>query len=79
MRRLDLLIALAAVAISAPVRAADHREPVLLATTTSTQDTGLLDVLVPAFEKKTGLTVMRWNPSFGPFSGPRPLRPGTAC
>jgi tungstate transport system substrate-binding protein len=29
----------------------------ILATTTSTQDTGLLDVLVPAFEKKTGYFV----------------------
>ena len=27
---------------------------VILATTTSTQDTGLLDVLIPVFEKKTG-------------------------
>jgi tungstate transport system substrate-binding protein len=30
---------------------------VVLATTTSTQDTGLLDVLVPAFERSTGYTV----------------------
>ncbi len=30
---------------------------VILATTTSTQDSGLLDVLVPRFEKKTGYTV----------------------
>jgi tungstate transport system substrate-binding protein len=30
---------------------------VLLSTTTSTQDSGLLDVLVPMFEKKSGLTV----------------------
>jgi len=29
----------------------------ILATTTSTQDSGLLDVLVPAFEKATGYTV----------------------
>jgi tungstate transport system substrate-binding protein len=29
----------------------------ILATTTSTQDSGLLDVLVPAFEKETGYTV----------------------
>lgn len=28
-----------------------------LATTTSTQDSGLLDVLIPAFEKATGMTV----------------------
>jgi tungstate transport system substrate-binding protein len=30
---------------------------VILSTTTSTQDSGLLDILVPRFEKKTGLTV----------------------
>jgi tungstate transport system substrate-binding protein len=30
---------------------------VILSTTTSTQDSGLLDTLVPLFEKKTGLTV----------------------
>ncbi len=30
---------------------------VIVSTTTSTQDSGLLDVLVPLFEKKTGLTV----------------------
>ncbi len=29
----------------------------ILATTTSTQDSGLLDVLIPAFEQKTGYTV----------------------
>jgi tungstate transport system substrate-binding protein len=31
--------------------------PVILATTTSTQDSGLLDVLVPAFEKESGAKV----------------------
>jgi len=30
---------------------------IILATTTSTQDSGLLDVLIPAFEKKTGYFV----------------------
>ncbi len=30
---------------------------IILATTTSTQDSGLLDVLVPMFEKRTGYTV----------------------
>lgn len=30
---------------------------IILATTTSTQDSGLLDVLVPAFEKKTGYKI----------------------
>ena len=32
-------------------------ETIILATTTSTKDTGLLDALIPAFEKKTGITV----------------------
>ena len=32
-------------------------QAVILSTTTSTQDSGLLDVLVPMFEKKTGYTV----------------------
>ena len=35
---------------------ATHRV-IILATTTSTQDSGLLDVLVPLFEKKTGYSV----------------------
>ena len=33
------------------------RPDIILATTTSTQDSGLLDVLIPAFEKKTGYKV----------------------
>ena len=40
---------------AAPAEA--QRSPVILATTTSTQDSGLLDVLVPLFEKKAGYTV----------------------
>jgi tungstate transport system substrate-binding protein len=36
---------------------APQKKDMILATTTSTQDTGLLDVLVPAFEKKTGYIV----------------------
>jgi len=35
----------------------DAEKTVILATTTSTQDSGLLDVLVPAFEKQTGYFV----------------------
>jgi tungstate transport system substrate-binding protein len=34
-----------------------QEKTLILATTTSTQDTGLLDVLVPVFEKKTGYFV----------------------
>jgi len=33
------------------------RPTILLATTTSTQDSGLLDVLIPDFEKRTGYQV----------------------
>ncbi len=38
-----------------PVQA--QQKTVILATTTSTQDSGLLDVLLPVFEKKTGYFV----------------------
>src|SRR4030067_309075 len=34
-----------------------QQKTVILATTTSTQDSGLLDVLIPIFEKKTGYFV----------------------
>src|SRR5919108_2532045 len=38
--------------------AADSKDKnVILSTTTSTQDSGLLDVLIPLFEKQTGYTV----------------------
>ena len=36
---------------------ARQRESLILATTTSTQDSGLLDVLVPRFEKESGIEV----------------------
>lgn len=38
-------------------QAAKKPEAITLATTTSTRDSGLLDVLVPLFEKKTGIEV----------------------
>jgi tungstate transport system substrate-binding protein len=37
--------------------AAPKQKNIILATTTSTQDTGLLDVLIPMFEKQTGYFV----------------------
>jgi tungstate transport system substrate-binding protein len=40
---------------TAPVHA--QQKTIILATTTSTQDSGLLDVLLPIFEKKTGYFV----------------------
>ncbi len=42
---------------TAPVSAAPLQKNIILATTTSTQDSGLLDVLLPIFEKKTGYFV----------------------
>jgi tungstate transport system substrate-binding protein len=38
-------------------KAAPKQKNIILATTTSTQDSGLLDVLIPIFEKKTGYFV----------------------
>jgi tungstate transport system substrate-binding protein len=43
--------------LALPVIAQAPSRTVILSTTTSTQDSGLLDVLVPLFEKKTGYTV----------------------
>src|SRR5688500_19359884 len=40
-----------------PVGSPENRQEVLLATTTSTQDSGLLDVLVPLFEWQSGYRV----------------------
>ncbi len=44
-------------AISPATQAAPPVKDIILATTTSTQDSGLLDVLVPQFERQTGLRV----------------------
>jgi len=41
----------------APLSAEAQKAPVILSTTTSTQDSGLLDVLVPLFERQTGHSV----------------------
>jgi len=54
--RLNALLTALALAIL-PVSAEAQRPPVILSTTTSTQDSGLLDVLVPLFERQTGYTV----------------------
>src|SRR4029453_12002409 len=55
MRRHALLIAFVLAIL--PLSAEAQRPPVILSTTTSTQDSGLLDVLVPLFERQTGYTV----------------------
>lgn len=55
---LCLLLALAmSVSMAGIVAAQPAQKNVILATTTSTQDSGLLDVLLPIFEKKTGYFV----------------------
>src|SRR5688572_29804997 len=54
------LLLLALVTVLGLPLAAAARAPsttVIVSTTTSTQDSGLLDVLVPLFERKTGMTV----------------------
>ncbi len=48
---------LAAVISFGTAQAEDPSKSLILATTTSTQDSGLLDELVPLFEKKTGIRV----------------------
>jgi tungstate transport system substrate-binding protein len=55
-----IALAVAALLVAGGFTAAEAAKPqkaVILATTTSTQDTGLLDVLIPIFEKKTGYFV----------------------
>ncbi len=55
-----VVLAAAALVIAAgftTAEAAKAQKAVILATTTSTQDSGLLDVLIPMFEKKTGYFV----------------------
>jgi tungstate transport system substrate-binding protein len=61
MRRISviwgiLFIACVMVGALGPTPASADKN-IILATTTSTQDSGLLDVLIPAFEKKTGYFV----------------------
>lgn len=51
------LLFIACVFYIAPDTVMAKQKNLILATTTSTQDTGLLDVLIPIFEKKTGYFV----------------------
>lgn len=51
-----LILFLLATACS-PTPAAPANPNLILATTTSTQDSGLLDVLIPLFEAESGYTV----------------------
>ena len=55
MLRMLLAVVLAGLGLTGPV--ASQPRTLILSTTTSTQDSGLLDVLVPTFERQTGYTV----------------------
>ncbi len=58
MRRpIRLCVAMVLALATTAVAQTPTSRAVILATTTSTQDSGLLDVLVPLFEKSTGYTV----------------------
>jgi len=52
-----LLAAIALLPVSMSSVTQAQEKTLIMATTTSTQDTGLLDVLLPFFEKKTGYFV----------------------
>jgi len=52
-----LFLAFGVTGVFAATAAAPKQKNIILATTTSTQDSGLLDVLIPIFEKKTGYFV----------------------
>ena len=52
-----LVIVLSACAPAATPTPTPANPTLILATTTSTQDSGLLDILVPMFQKQTGYTV----------------------
>lgn len=56
-RTLSLVVALLVAVTVSPAFAAPAVKNLILATTTSTQDSGLLDVLLPVFEKDTGYFV----------------------
>src|SRR5262245_53698731 len=52
-----LMLFLLALTLAVVPTAEAQRSPVILSTTTSTQDSGLLDVLVPMFERQSGYSV----------------------
>jgi tungstate transport system substrate-binding protein len=57
LRRIILPLSLAAIIAIASTVGAQSKPSLILATTTSTQDSGLLDVLVPRFEQQQGADV----------------------
>src|SRR5271165_4713153 len=56
-RLVFMLIALGVTGCSRAQLAQQRLTTITLATTTSTQDSGLLDVLIPLFQKETGIEV----------------------
>ncbi len=57
LHRFSAVLALCALFAGSRATAAEDAKAIILATTTSTQDSGLLDVLIPIFEKETGYFV----------------------
>ena len=57
VRAVVALLLFAQLAVTGSFVEAQSRASIILATTTSTQDSGLLDALVPRFEKETGIEV----------------------
>jgi len=57
MKRILSILVLLVIILSACAPAAPQNPNLILATTTSTQDSGLLDVLIPLFEAESGYTV----------------------
>jgi len=60
MRRFFALLAAAVFVIAAPFAALADAPVLMMATTTSTDNTGLLDELAPAFQEATGIE-LRWT------------------
>ena len=57
-KSIGLIVTLAGLLTGSPIQGAETASrTVILSTTTSTQDSGLLDVLVPLFEKQSGYSV----------------------
>lgn len=57
MLRRDFVCALLALAMACPAAAMAQDKSIVVASTTSTRDSGLFDYLLPIFKAKTGLTV----------------------
>jgi tungstate transport system substrate-binding protein len=57
IRVVSMLAVIVLLCLSGTIPVQAQQKAVILATTTSTQDSGLLDVLIPIFEKKTGYFV----------------------